>query len=348
MFRCYAAILEQLRLDFHLVGLSAKGFYDDGTLRLFDEFVDVMDLFDGKPLYLDKLAASIKSWQPAAIYYPSIGMSDWAVQLSQLRLAPTQVMTLGHPATSMSPEVDYALVEESLIGDQLAAVSACFSEKLVKVPSVSPSFRLPPNSERIAPLEQLPEDGIIRIAIPSVAQKLSAGFIRCLQQLEATCPDRVHLVFFLGEKSLQSVASMQQIRHELKHTEFHVSLPYNDYIYEINRCQLHAGSFPFGGTNSLVDSLRQGLPIVAMEGTEPHARIDAAFIRKVGLDDSFICQTEDAFAKRLIELVEDPDELLSWKRHLLHQTDVDELLLKGEPPSAYRDVFRSLISGRAS
>ena len=37
-------------------------------------------------------------------------MSRWTVLLSNLRLAPVQVMTQGHPATSMSPEIDYVFL----------------------------------------------------------------------------------------------------------------------------------------------------------------------------------------------------------------------------------------------
>jgi hypothetical protein len=245
--------------------------------------------------------------------------------------------------------MDYALINDALIGDQVDVVNQCFTEDVLPVHVPTLGHRLPDALELVSPLEELPEDGIIRIAVPSVAQKLSAGFIHCLHELEKACPDKVHFVFFLGEKSLQAVASLRQLRRELGHAEFHADLAYPAYIREINRCQLHACSFPFGGTNSLVDSLRQGVPILALEGIEPHARVDASFVRRVGLPETFVCNTPEAFTRRLIELVEHPHELLRWKKHLLEGVDVDALLVKGnDGPDAYRQTIHALLERKLS
>lgn len=343
MYRCYAPILEYLREDFYLVGIAAKGYFDDATEALFDEFFDVVDFYLDGPMNLTRLETAIASWQPAALYYPSLGMVDWVQQLSQKRLAPVQLMTLGHPASSQSPVMDYALIDQDLLGAQQQEVQQCFSEKVIAVPAGVSGFRLPPHATRVAPLQGLPEDGIIRIAIPSVAQKLSAGFVRSLQRLEEACPGRVHFVFFLGERSLQSVACLHQVRRELKSVEFHLQLSYDDYISEINRCQLHACSFPFGGTNSLVDSLRQGIPLLALEGIEPHARVDAAFIRYVGLPTEQICHSEEEYQRRLISLVQQPEELARMKHYLLHEAEVDRVLLQDGHPEYYRDTILSLL-----
>ena len=57
-------------------------------------------------------------------------MSPVAVQLAQLRLAPVQMMSGGHPASSFSTEMDYFLMEE----DFMPSIETV-SEKLVKVKS---------------------------------------------------------------------------------------------------------------------------------------------------------------------------------------------------------------------
>lgn len=346
MYRCYAPVLQALRQSFYLVGLCTPGCYDEDTKGLFDEFFD-LDAFGlgGGCFNLASLEASIRSWQPAGIYYPSVGMVDWVQQLSMRRLAPVQMMTLGHPATSLSPEMDYVLMDEAFRGQDAAPLAACFSEKIAWVPPAGGAFVMRPDAIRIQPLENLPEDGVIRIAIPSVAQKLSAGFISCLRKLEEACPGKVHFVFFLGERSLQAVACFHQLRRELKEAEYHLQMDYNDYIREINRCQLHACSFPFGGTNSLVDSLRQGLPILALEGDELHARVDASFVRLVGLPESLVCHTEDEYTQRLIELVNHPEELQKLHHYLLHEVDVDKKLLHEGDVDGYRKTILALVEG---
>jgi hypothetical protein len=244
--------------------------------------------------------------------------------------------------------MDYVLIDQRLLQGKQVEVQDCFSEKVISVTNVTSGYLLPPEAERIQPLEQLPQDGIIRIAIPSVAQKLSAGFIDCLKALEDACPGKVELVFFLGERSLQAVACLHQLRRELRHARYLLQLPYNDYIREINNCQLHACSFPFGGTNSLVDSLRQGLPILTLEGIEPHARIDASFVRRVGLPDSLICHSVEDYQQRLIELVQSPQELQALRHYLLHEGQIDHKLLEQGEPQLYCESLFSLINQGAA
>lgn len=347
MYRCYAPILQSLRRSFYLVGIAADGFYDAATRQLFDEFFDlqVFGMRNGYPDIVN-LEESIESWRPAGVYYPSVGMVDWIQQLSQHRLASVQMMTLGHPATSLSPVMDYVLIDEAMQVGGEVALAECFSEKIAWVPPAGGGYVMRPDAVRVPPLEQLPEDGVMRIAIPSVAQKLSAGFIRCLRRLEDACPEKVQFVFFLGERSLQAVACWHQLRRELKNADYHLNMHYNDYIREINRCQLHACSFPFGGANSLVDSLRQGLPILTMEGAEVHARVDAEFVRQVGLPDSLICHTEEEYTQRLIELVNHPEELLALKHYLLHEVNVDDRLMHEGDVDGYRRVMLSLVEER--
>src|SRR3546814_4640713 len=95
----------------------------------------------------------------------------------------------------------YFLLDQYFLLVKHPYVPHFFLDKVISVPALAFRFRLPPGATRIAPLERLPEDGVIRIAIPSVAQTLSAGFIRCLSDLEQACPKQVEFVFFLGEIS---------------------------------------------------------------------------------------------------------------------------------------------------
>ena len=51
---------------------------------------------------------------------------------------------------------------------------------------------------------------------------------------------------------------------------------YPEYMESLSKCDLALFSFPFGGTNSTIDALILGLPMVSMLGKEPHAMSDAA------------------------------------------------------------------------
>jgi hypothetical protein len=87
--------------------------------------------------------------------------------------------------------------------------------------------------------------------------------------------------------------------------------PYRDLL---NACDLVLSPFPFGGLHSTVDALRLGLPVVAMEGLEPHSRTDAMILRRLGLPEALIAGTEDAYAKMAVELIDDGGKRLAMGR----------------------------------
>lgn len=343
MYRCYADMVIGCRQHFYTVGLAAETTYDDATRALFDEFIDIKDVcgWDGVR-YIDiaPVMDSIRQWQPAALYYPSIGMAQWVVELSNERLAPVQAMSIGHPATSMSPAIDYVLIDRQRVTD-----APRFAEKVVRLPYQVARFRVPPAATRIAPLLAPDTSRVIRIAVPSVSQKINAAFVRALRYAQQRASRKLEFVFFLGSDSIFQAACTHNLRRELKHVVAHPMLDYDEYISELNRCHLHAGTFPFGGTNSLLDSLRQGLPILALEGDEPHARIDSDFVRRAGLPESFVCYSEQEYAERLLQLVEQPEELLRWRRYLIEEADVDSRFMTAGQPEALAEALRALVAG---
>ncbi len=72
--------------------------------------------------------------------------------------------------------------------------------------------------------------------------------------------------------------------------------------------------FPFGGLHSTVDALRLGLPVLAMEGLQPHARTDAMILRRLGLPESLIAQAPDIYARTAVELIDDGARRLDMGR----------------------------------
>lgn len=343
MYRCYADMVIGCRRHFYTVGLAMDTTYDQATCELFDEFIDIREMtgWDGAR-YVDvaPVIESIRHWKPAALYYPSVGMVQWVVELSNERLAPVQAMSIGHPATSMSPAMDYVLVDRQRVTE-----SSRFSEKVVKLPYQVARFRIPPKARRIAPIPDLGSDDVIRLAIPSVSQKLNGAFVSALRYAQQRASRKVEFVFFLGSDSVFQVACTHNLRRELKHVTTYPMLDYNDYITELNRCHLHVGTFPFGGTNSLLDSLRQGLPILALEGDEPHARIDSDFVRRAGLPESFVCYSPEEYGERLLALVENPQELHHWRRYLIEKADVDSRFMTAGLPDALGDALIALVRG---
>ncbi len=340
MYRCYANILLACREHFYTVGLAGTKYYDDDTVALFDEFFNADDISGSDPSVMESI---ILSWRPDAIYYPSVGMAVWVIALANRRLAPVQVMTLGHPATSMSREIDYVITEQGWYRDN----PQLYSEQVIALKDGAAIFKLPQAAVRVPPIMLPPADGVVRVAVPSVSQKLTEGFIRALRRVEQAVPDKVQFVFFVGTRSVYYAATVHALSRQLKNIECHGYLDYERYIFQLNRCHLHAGTFPFGGTNSLIDSLRQGLPILALEGKEPHSLIDGDFARRAGLPETFICHSEDDYVERMIALVSDSESLMSWRRYLVNEVDVDRAFLQEGHPEWYAEALAALVGEKA-
>ena len=109
----------------------------------------------------------------------------------------------------------------------------------------------------------------------------------------------------------------------------------------MSQCHIHASTFPFGGTNSNIDSMKLGLPIVTLLGDDLHERYDGVMLRKVGMPEFLIAHTKEQYADTLITLIED-DELRNNLRDQLLSTDLDSIFF-GDPPEEHKTAIVDLV-----
>lgn len=99
--------------------------------------------------------------RPDIVYFLGVGMFPFTIYLSNLRLAPLQIVGLGHGASPFATCLDYFVVDEDLVGDP-----ACFSEEVVALPVGAQPFVPPAQTswqrpERV-PYEQRPTGSPVR------------------------------------------------------------------------------------------------------------------------------------------------------------------------------------------
>ncbi|WP_250477711.1 hypothetical protein [Caballeronia sp. INML1] len=102
----------------------SRGRVDETGREVFDEFIPLAgaNLWE----HVRQVREVSEARQAQAMYMPSVGMFPTTMALACLRVAPLQMMALGHPATTHGHAMDYVVVEEDYVGDE-----ACFSEKLL-------------------------------------------------------------------------------------------------------------------------------------------------------------------------------------------------------------------------
>lgn len=316
-FRYFGQYLRQLATRFRLVLVAPQRELGPAVEALFDE-VFAFDPY-GRSDFAPEVVGFVRRIAPDIVFWPSVGMARWGPLLANLRLAPIQMTALGHSASTFIPTMDYYLTEEGYVSDP-----ALFSETLLLVPDDSLRFERPPGYQAVAPeIRERAEP--VRIAIPSNVLKLNPGFLALLGRVkrEAERPVQFHL---FPNASLLTVAALRAAQREvLDGAVVYPRLGAQAYLEALNACDLVLSPLPFGGLHSVVDALRQGLPVVCMDRPEPHGRTDAMILRRLGMPDSLIASTENEYVAAALRLIDDDDARMQMSRRAL-DCDVDAVM----------------------
>ncbi|HDI3023863.1 TPA: cobalt ABC transporter permease [Cronobacter turicensis] len=330
IYRTHSTSMRALREHFHLLGIAQPGGTDDITREMFDEFTELSaeNVVGDAIRYLSDV-------HPDVIYYPSVGMFPLTVFLTTLRLAPLQLMALGHPATSWSEHIDGVLVEEDYLGDP-----ECFSETVYAVPKDAMPYIPPASTERVLPVRTpfrerakgaWPLALPVRVAVCASVMKINPGFLDTLREISDRSRVPVQFCFYMGfAQGLMLDYLRRAIRQVLPTAEVNAHMPVQAYQQALNSCELFVNPFPFGNTNGLVDTVRQGLPGVCMTGPEVHTHIDEGLFRRLGLPESLIARDREEYITAVLSLTETP-RLRERLQKYLTENDVEKVLFEGRP-----------------
>lgn len=341
-YRYFGQWLRQLRESFRLVLVTEKREIDAANAALFDEAHGFERRNDGS--HLRDAARLITQASPDLLFYPSVGMRHWGVALANLRLAPIQATALGHSASSFAPTIDYYVVEEGYVGDP-----ALFTETIALLPDESLRFERQPGVERLEPRirESAP---VLRIAVPSNALKLNVHFLETLARIAKRASRRLEFHFFPNVGGFEGDAVRAAVHALLPSAVVWPVLDYANYLARLNACDLTLSPFPFGGLHSVVDSLRQGVPVVALCGSEPHARTDALMLKLAGMPSWLTANRVDAYVDTALRVIDDDALRVTLSRQAIACDVAETLFGDGETPPRMevRRLFEWLIENHES
>lgn len=335
MYRCYAGKIKALKGRFKLILLTMEGDYDKASNALFDKIIAFPQDWNVRSIV--QIAQKINSETPDMIYYPSIGMRLWTTILCQFRFAPIQLMTGGHPATSMSPVIDYFLSPEETIKD-----ASLFSETMIAYNRENYEFSPRPLKKNYQiPVSTFNGQGRkIRIAIPSVILKLNYEFLRVCKSIADACPDKIEWIFFPSRSSLYCHALEIYLKKQF-HCRIFSYMDYHHYMDELTQCDIQLSAFPFGNTNGFIDGISVGLPIVCMEGLEIHSQIDHSLSRVAGLPDYCRVNNQQDYIAAVVRLVTKHAERMSISERLIKDKVVKRFYERQQAPTGkdFADSF---------
>lgn len=331
-YRSYAALIRRLRERFTLVGAGTSGDFDDTSRGLFDRLVEF-----ARPDHsgFGPLLEALNAVEADIVFYPTLGIQWWWIPVCNVRLAPIQAMTMGVPATTHSAAMDYVLMEESWAGEP-----DCYSETLIHTRAGSTRFqRRDARAGRGA--ERASGAGMpLRIAVPALVTKLNPLFFDTCQQIAKRSRVPLEWHFFPGMFGLHHVIAKGQILRWFPGATVYGYMEYPRYIQTLARCDLHLSTFPFGGTNTNLDSMQLGIPMITLEGREAHSQIDAGMIRRTGLPGWLIAHTPEEYVNTALKLIHSPEERARVRRQLL-ATPIEEIFIETDPsaPDDFVEAF---------
>ena len=324
IYRTHSTSMIAARERFHLIGVGNEA-VDAAGQAVFDEF----HLLKGDNIFgkLNELKDICEKNGAAVLYMPSIGMDLTTIFTSNTRLAPVQVIALGHPATTHSDFIEYVIVEDDYVGSE-----KCFSEQLLRLPKDAlpyvPSVLAPQHVEYR--LRENPE--VVNIGIASTTMKLNPYFLAALKAIRDRANVKVHFHFALGQSSGVTHPYVERfIKSYLGNdATAHPHAPYDQYLRILNNCDMMVNPFPFGNTNGIIDMVTLGLVGVCKTGAEVHEHIDEGLFKRLGLPEWLIANTVDEYVERAVRLAENHQERLALRRHIIENNGL-QTLFTGDP-----------------
>ena len=324
IYRTHSTSMIAARERFHLIGVGNEA-VDAAGQAVFDEF----HLLKGDNIFskLNELKAICEKNGAAVLYMPSIGMDLTTIFASNTRLAPVQVIALGHPATTHSDFIEYVIVEDDYVGSE-----KCFSEQLLRLPKDAlpyvPSALAPQHVEYR--LRENPE--VVNIGIASTTMKLNPYFLAALKAIRDRANVKVHFHFALGQSSGVTHPYVERfIKSYLGNdATAHPHAPYDQYLRILHNCDMMVNPFPFGNTNGIIDMVTLGLVGICKTGAEVHEHIDEGLFKRLGLPEWLIANTVDEYVERAIRLAENHQERLALRRHIIENNGL-QTLFTGDP-----------------
>jgi hypothetical protein len=345
--RTHSSAVRALKESFHTIGLL----YDHQVSPPIRDVFDEVMIFPKGGIFevVRATAAEIVKARPAIVFHLGVGMSPHTIALASLRLARVQCTSFGHTATTMSPVMDYMILPEDFVLSR-----KCYSETLSLVPAKSMPYVPRRDAEPVVMrardrLRPDPHgDGKVRVAIPASVMKLNARLFDALHRIRVASRSEVEFHFYpLAAVGLSSACLKRKVHERLPEAVVHTEYPYPVYMERLGQCDLFLCPFPYGNMNSIVDTVRLGMPGICLDGDEAHAHADAAYFLRMGFPPELIAKSLDSYVGAAVRLIDDAE----WRgmcRKIALSCDLDRAFFTGDPSLFCREMERIAASGAAA
>jgi len=255
------------------------------------------------------------------LYFPDIGMEPQSYFLSFARLAPTQIVTWGHPLTTGVPNVDYFVSSKDL---EVEGAEAHYTERLVNLETLN-TYYLRPSCRDLISKESLGVGEKETLYIcpqtlfkfhpdfdPIIERILDADPTGQLILLEGNCARHTTLLKERMEKTIPRVTKRIRFISRLSQEQFLSLLKTADVMLDPTH---------FGGGSTTIQALSFGTPVVTLPSAFLRGRISYACYRQMGYDD-LAARDVDNYCEIATRLGKSPEMRAGTRRELRTRSGV--------------------------
>ena len=291
MVRSWGAWIKSLQSEFDTIIFTKESEILETGFGLVETFVNLAEFL-----------LLFKKYQPDVLMLPSVGMDLFGIVAANMRLADVQIMGLGHPATTMSENIDFvygpkqmycenAFPHEIFIMDNAPYrfVANLSKDEMMSVPS---------------PKREKGSDLPLRVAVVGMPVKFSAPFIAFLEGIQREAKFDIHFSFHIGSVGLETLCFSQSLAKTFPGCSFYGYKSYKDYLQALATADIVLNPFPFGHTNTLIDTMLLGKPCIGLRDIEPASRTEAYILDILGYEEQFSAKSLDEYKQKFFDLAE--------------------------------------------
>jgi len=335
VYKCFLPLVKHLSEHFELT-LVHLGETKPVDTSMFQEVIQI----EMKDRSLELGAVLQARFQ--AVFYTDVGMDLEGKYLSNIRIAPIQMVGYGHPVSTFGSSIDYFFAGKDVEEEQ---PSRHYSERLVLVPGLGIHPQLP-NPGKSTPNPGTPSEKIL-INCPWGNLKLNYPMLELLREILLKSGERVKFQFLPGGSGLNMANNYQVFQNDVHETlgeencEILIGQNYEKYLGSISRGTLGLDSYPFCGFQSVLDNLLMGIPVITLRGQRAHSRISSALMEILGLEE-LIAESRDQYLERTLQLITDKKYRKKIQKKI-RNLPIGKKFLEKQDPSVLTRAIQYLI-----
>lgn len=248
--------------------------------------------------------ASIKENDFIFAYFPDIGMTLESIYLANMRIAPIQAAGYGHPASTYGAEIDYWIGGADVEIHEMAEDN--YSERLVLIPGLGQHPVYP--KYEIKNIQKTSGDIIINC--PWGVKKISYPLLTYLKEIVEKSGKKLLFRFFVSGSGIYRYNNFIPYKREIEsilgsnNVEIYIEKPYAEYMGLMEEGDITLDSHPYGGYNSMVDSIYLRKPFVSFESDRFFSRASSQLLREMGLHE-LISTNKEEYINIALKLIRD-------------------------------------------